>query len=143
MVPTFTETSSPELDATLSTLREQYFIPAYLSNRQRNLIYKDKYKIELENNPAFASLGDEEIPLKHVDRRTEIEARKPLVRKAFELMREPMDWQQLPMLLEGLAKTGHSPSVGQQAKLIRHAILSDHLQVIVNCLQKQDRKSVV
>ncbi|GAB7347103.1 hypothetical protein MBLNU459_g3231t1 [Dothideomycetes sp. NU459] len=135
-VPAFSETANPDLDDVLLSLRNNHFIPAYLNVRQRRLIFSDKHKTELENNPSYATLGDEEVPLTHMDRRRDIPAKRPLVKKALELMREPEDWKQLPSLLEGLTKTNGKPDVALQEKVIRKAIEADQFSVVLRCLRR-------
>ncbi|KAF1346169.1 hypothetical protein BDV97DRAFT_401524 [Delphinella strobiligena] len=136
--PVFAETSNPELDDVISSLRNNHFIPAYLNKRQRHLIFGDKYKTELENTPAYATLGDEEVELKHIDRRNDIPARKPLVKKALSLMQGHDDWRQLPGLLEGLHKSNSRPDLDFQEKIVRKAIQADQLGVVVICLNRSD-----
>lgn len=135
-LPVFAETSSPELDDVLLQLRTKHFIPAYLNKRQRHLIFGDKFKQELENNPAYATLGDEEIPLLHIDRRKDIPARKPLVLQALRLIEENDEWRQLPSLLEGLHKARPHPDLALQEKILRKLQLADQFPVILRSLRR-------
>ncbi|KAH0040133.1 hypothetical protein KCU78_g1196, partial [Aureobasidium melanogenum] len=135
-LPTFAETSSPELDDVLLQLRTKHFIPAYLNKRQRHLIFGDKFKQELENNPAYATLGDEEIPLLHIDRRKDIPARKPLILQALRLIEENDEWRQLPSLLEGLHKARPHPDLALQEKILRKLQLADQFPVILRSLRR-------
>lgn len=137
-LPTFAETSSPELDDVLLKLRTKHFIPAYLNKRQRHLIFGDKFKQELENNPAYATLGDEEIPLLHIDRRKDIPARKPLVLQALRLIEENDEWRQLPSLLEGLHKARPQPDLALQEKILRKLQLADQFPVILRSLRRSN-----
>lgn len=134
--PVFGETTSPQLDDTLLTLRNNHFIPAYLNKRQRHLIFGDKFKTELENNPAYATLGEEEVQLKHVDRRRDVPTRRPLVRKALSIMKTDEDWRQLPAMLEGLHKGQARPDVDFHEKIIRKAVQAGQLGVVVRCLNR-------
>ncbi|KAI5248150.1 hypothetical protein E4T43_01542 [Aureobasidium subglaciale] len=135
-LPTFAESSSPELDHVLLQLRTKHFIPAFLNKRQRHLIFGDKFKQELENNPAYATLGEEEIPLTHIDRRTEIPARKPLLLKALKLIEENDEWRQLPSILEGLHKARPQPDLPLQEKILRKLQLADQFPVILRSLRR-------
>lgn len=135
-LPTFAETSSPELDDVLLQLRTKHFIPAYLNKRQRHLIFGDKFKQELENNPAYATLGEEEIPLIHIDRRKDIPARKPLVLQALRLIEENDEWRQLPSILEGLHKARPQPDLALQEKILRKLQLADQFPVILRSLRR-------
>ncbi|KAJ9629787.1 hypothetical protein H2203_002168 [Taxawa tesnikishii (nom. ined.)] len=135
-LPVFTDTSSPELDHALSTLRSKHFVPAYLNKRQRNLIFKDKFKTELENTPSYATLGEEEIPLEHIDRTRDIPARVPLLQQTVDLMQAPEDWKQLPAILEGLHKAKAAVKTSFLEKTVRKAIQAGQLRTVLACLQK-------
>lgn len=71
-----------------------------------------------------------------MDRRRDIPAKRPLVKKALELMRQPEDWKQLPSLLEGLAKGDGKSTIDLQEKIIRKAIEADQFSVILRCLRR-------
>jgi len=120
----------------LLQLRTKHFIPAYLNKRQRHLIFGDKFAQELENNPAYATLGEEEIQLVHIDRRSEIPARKPLILKALSLIEENGEWRQLPSLLEGLHKARPQPDLALQEKILRKLQLADQFGVILRSLRR-------
>ncbi|KAL1302900.1 hypothetical protein AAFC00_003225 [Neodothiora populina] len=133
--PVFDETSTPALDNVLATLRDKHLIPAYLNDRQRHLVFGDKFKTELDNNPAYATLGDEEVQLRHMNRRVDIPALSPLIAKALSLMQDSQDWKQSPALLEGLRKGGHVRTRHAE-KLVRKAIQADQLGVVIRCLNR-------
>lgn len=137
-MPSFPETSSPQLDEVLLQLRTKHFIPAYLNKRQRHLIFGDKFKTELQNNPAYATLGDEEIALVHIDRTREIPARKPLVLQALGLIEENDEWNQLPSLLEGLHKAHPDSDPALQEKILRKLQQADQFSVILRCLRRSE-----
>jgi len=126
------------LNESLDTIREKYFFPAFLNRQQKNLIYKDKYKAQLENSPARVTLGDEDFDLVHVNRRTELPARRPLVNSIIEMMRQNKEWDHLIPLLEGLHTARRTPYISMQERIIRQAAEDDSLDVILSCLKKVD-----
>ncbi|KAK4978404.1 hypothetical protein LTR66_010606 [Elasticomyces elasticus] len=138
-VPAFTATSSSELDEVLETLRSKYFVPAYLNKRQRNLIYRDKYRTQLENEPINATLGDEDVPLEHIDRTKDVPKRLPLLQKAVSLMREKEDWEQVGSMLEGLRTSKAVVKADYMERLVRKANEAGMQHVILRCLQQADK----
>lgn len=90
------------------------------------------------------ALGDEEIPLQWMDRRSEIPARDPLITKAINLMLASGtagDWaQNLPALLQGLnegVKKGASSSMME--KIVRKAAEKGALGSVLPCLQQASK----
>lgn len=138
MVPTFTDSESAALNESLDTIRDRYFFPAYLNKQQRNLIYKDKYKQQLENSPAKVTLGDEDFDLVHVDRRKDLPARRPLVNSILKMMRENKEWNHLAPLLEGLHTARVTPDISMQERIIRQAAEDNSLHDVLTCLIKVD-----
>jgi len=138
VVPSFRESGSDELNDSLVTIREQYFFPAFLNKQQKNLVYKNKYKQQLENSPARVTLGDEDFDLVHVNRRTDLSARRPLVNSIIKMMREHKEWYHLVPLLEGLHTARVTPDISTQERIIRQATEDDSLNAVLACLTKVD-----
>ncbi|GAB7340353.1 hypothetical protein MBLNU457_6799t1 [Dothideomycetes sp. NU457] len=137
-VPTFRDSESDALNESLDTIRDRYFFPAYLNKQQRNLIYKDKYKQQLENSPARVTLGDEDFDLVHVDRRKDLPARRPLVNSILKMMRENKEWHHLVPLFVGLHTARVTPDISMQERIIRQAAEDDNLDAVLTCLTKVD-----
>jgi hypothetical protein len=140
-VPAFSETSSPELNDVLASMREKHFIPAYLNKQERRLIFGTKHKQNLEDNPHIITLGDEEIELKWIDRRKEIPGRAKLFHQAVDLMAETTDgqaWANLPRLLTGLQRTTARMSGSTMARIVRVAARKGRLGVIIQCLMQAE-----
>lgn len=137
-VPAFRDSESDALNESLDTIRDRYFFPAYLNKQQRNLIYKDKYKQQLENSPAKVTLGDEDFDLVHVDRRRDLPARRPLVNSILRMMRENKEWNHLVPLLEGLHTARVTPDISMQERIIRQAGEDNSLDAILTSLIKVD-----
>ncbi|KAK6433642.1 hypothetical protein LTR95_010174 [Oleoguttula sp. CCFEE 5521] len=137
-VPSFTPTSSPDLDAVLSTLRTKHMIPAALPKPTRRLIFQTKHKQTLLDNPQTATLGGEEIPLQWIERRTEIPAKRKLVKDAIRLMSESKnagDWANLPALLHGLQTCSASPPKAVLVEsIVRKSVAAGQVGVILMCL---------
>ncbi|KAK4501636.1 hypothetical protein PRZ48_007445 [Zasmidium cellare] len=139
-LPVFTESTNSELNNVLATLREQHFIPAYLREKERKMIFKPANKQFLQDNPQTTYIGDEEIKLQYIDRLRDILPRKQLVWRAINLIVEGEsgdDWQNLPKLLQGLhegVKKAAAP--GQMEKIVRKALHNEKMGIIMQCLQQ-------
>ncbi|KAK5166600.1 uncharacterized protein LTR77_008143 [Saxophila tyrrhenica] len=140
-LPTFQSTSSPELDDILSTFRSKHIIPRMLSNHDRNLIFSLKTRKYLEENPQTVTIGDEDIDLQWIDQRTEIPNRREMMWQTMRLMREgePGDWNNLPALLEGLAKVKRGANERQMAKMVRLASERGRFGIVLQCLHQARR----
>ncbi|OQO14044.1 hypothetical protein B0A48_00920 [Cryoendolithus antarcticus] len=137
-VPSFTPTSSSDLDAVLSTLRTKHMIPAALPKPTQRLIFQTKHKQTLIDNPQTATLGGEEIPLQWIERRTEIPAKRKLVKDAIQLMSQSNnaeDWANLPALLHGLQTCSASPPKAVLVEfIVRKAIAAGQVGMVLRCL---------
>ncbi|PSK36729.1 hypothetical protein B9Z65_1912 [Elsinoe australis] len=138
-VPDFAESSSAELNNVLSTLRNEHILPAYLNEAQQRLVYRKKYRSELENSTVTIAVEHEEFDLKPLDKTKLLPKRKPLVKQAIDLITEEKDWAQVYPLLEGLAKIGNAADQATIEKLIRRAALEGHFGVIAQCLRAAER----
>jgi len=135
-VPSFQPSASPELDETFTTLRQQYFVPTHLNRQQRKMIYKPKFKGDLETKPTFATLGGEDFRLEHVNPRRDLTPPKKLVSKAVQLMRETGDFKNLPSFLEGLHAMHKTPlKRHEQEALVRLATRADQFSAVLQCLR--------
>jgi hypothetical protein len=139
-IPTFHESSSPELDTTLATLRSKHFVPGYLDSHQRHLIFGTKNRKNLHDNPQSVEIGDEEIPLTWMDRRTDIPSRKALIRQALLLMEKSggnrKAWSNLPAMMVGLTHIGANLDERTMEMIVRKTIAAGRLDVIIQCLEQ-------
>lgn len=144
-VPAFTATGNPELDDVLLSMRQTHFIPAYLSEPERRMIFGTKHRQQLLDNPQSVIIGDEEIELKWIDRRKEIPNRTKLFHKAISLMSassegghegEAKAWENLPALLTGLKKAHAVPPEKAMAKIVRKAVGCGRIGIIIQCLHQ-------
>lgn len=95
-------------------------MPNHLSQHQRNLIYKGKYKKELETEPVIATIADEEFRLQHINIFADLPNRKKALKHAVNLMKEKEDWKNLPNLLQEMKIDG----VNTNAWDIQHHIVN-------------------
>ncbi|KAL8798288.1 MAG: hypothetical protein Q9200_007798, partial [Gallowayella weberi] len=138
VVPTFTPTSSPDLDALLTTFRTNVFLPSHLHSLQKNLVYKTKNHHLLTNpdEPATVQLGSETHPLKPLSRLHD----EPSTHKSFntilELCKEPKDWVNMVPFLIGLKTAGRKISSGQFEKMVRRMAEKGGLGVLLEMARR-------
>ena len=143
-IPSFTETSSPELNDVLSSIRTKHITPSYLRESERRLIFGTKFRQTLADNPQVATVGEEEVPLEWMDRTREIPNRTRLLNQAVDLMAqaESKDWQNLPALLTGLSYARSVPGEKRMERIVRKAVLAGRLDIVVQCLQQGEHSGM-
>lgn len=105
VVPSFTKTSSEEVDTALETLRKSYIMPAYLSETQQNLVFRQKHSQMLKNDEVIANINGEKFRLEPLVQNL------PNVKKAVHTITskmEPKDLDNILPLLEGFVKARSS-----------------------------------
>ncbi|CAL3970107.1 hypothetical protein PZA11_006399 [Diplocarpon coronariae] len=135
-VPAFTEVSSPKLQDLLTQIRERLFLPAHVSPRQRDLIFKEKHKKSLEAEPVVAVIADEEFTLKHLSLTKDIPQRDKVLRQVLALMKEKKDWDNLPNLLGGLMHTNFIYPESTLRKIVQAAGVAGRQDTILECLRR-------
>jgi hypothetical protein len=135
-VPTFTETSSPELDSLLSVLRSKLMLPAHLSKQQTDLIHKPKHKRLLSAEPVTAQIAGEEFQLEHIDIAKDVPAARRALNEAINLMKEKRDWDNLPSILEGFKNAKARLLPYDWNKMVRKAGLAGRSDVILECVRR-------
>ncbi len=66
-LPTFNDTTVPELNNLLSTLRNTIFLPSHLRPAQRKLVYQSRYRELLTSDPVSVEISSEEHTLQPLD----------------------------------------------------------------------------
>ncbi|KZF20291.1 hypothetical protein L228DRAFT_249962 [Xylona heveae TC161] len=135
-IPSFSPTSSPELDALLAQFRSKVFLPSHLLKRQRDLVYKEKYRSLVSNDPVMVTIGDEKFQLEHIDRTKDEPSSQQGFAQLLDLMKEPGDWKNLPGFLEGMHTAKRKLKKHQMEKMVRRANMIGRQGVIVDCVQR-------
>ena len=119
-VPSFTTTSSPELNTFLTEIRSTIFLPTALTPSQRRLVYQKKNIPLLTSDvPATVKIGSEIHTLRPLSRQNDEHSTQDSFHGALRLMREAGDWQNVFPLLEGLRKGKRGIEVNNKAKAVR------------------------
>ena len=134
----FTPTTSPELDALLSTFRTNIFLPAHLLKLQQNLIYRKKNRRLLTDTdePATAKIGNEVHALKPLNRLTDEPSTSKSLAQMVELCKEGKDWvNMVPFLIE-LKTAGRKVKGPQFEKMVRRMGEEGGLGVIIEMARR-------
>ncbi|KAI4159568.1 MAG: hypothetical protein LQ342_006478 [Letrouitia transgressa] len=143
-VPTFSSTSSQELDNILATFRSKVFLPAHLSREQQSILYRKK-NINLltsEDEPATVKIANETHRLLPLDHKEEPQTRSSLNRM-LELMKEGRDWVNLPAFLENLWLSKRKIKDWQMVKIVRRASDNGNQGIILECLRRMEKTGMV
>ncbi|KAI0114839.1 hypothetical protein F4814DRAFT_417278 [Daldinia grandis] len=115
----FTETSSPELDHLLSTIRHKIILPAYLPTDQRRKIFSPKYEKKLQSDPIIIEIDGEVLKFRHQNPFRDMPQTRRAVLDAVTLFDAPEDFANLRPLIEGVAYASRKFHHGFYCKLIR------------------------
>ncbi|GKZ20988.1 hypothetical protein AbraIFM66951_010187 [Aspergillus brasiliensis] len=140
-IPTFQQTSSPELDQALTRFREELFIPFGLGQDQRRLMFRQKYADRLEQEPVTANISeDEDFLLRPMDPQS-----RPTLKEAAEvisLMQSKEDWKNLVPFLSGLQLAKRHLKPSRLEWLVRKAGEHNALNSVVECAKQAEKTGV-
>lgn len=139
-VPSFQESSSPELDDVLQTLRTKIVVPGYLNKKQQKLIFGRRFASQLDNDPVYASIGNEEFRLQYLDPQKDIPRTSTLLEQVFELTKDHTDWQNWLSILEGLEESRNVPDL--KSKFVRRAIQAGEWNTVMQALKQVERNGL-
>lgn len=137
-IPTFSPTSSPELDQALGRFRQEIFIPSTLSKRQRLSMLKEKDAKRLEQEQITVDVGESEQytlrPRKLTDLPTKNEAGEVL-----RMMAAAKEYTNLIPFMRGLWMSNYRVSPGRWEYLMRHTRPAGKLYLILECAKQAER----
>ncbi|MCJ1385567.1 hypothetical protein MMC17_008690 [Xylographa soralifera] len=150
-LPTFPPTSSPPLDALLSTFRTNIFLPSHLLRAQRALIYRPSQQHHLTGDdpitltlPTASPLGrsTEPFTLTPLNHLRDEPATTPAFHTLLSLLRTPTDWHVLPLFLAGLHTAGRALAPALAEKMIRRAAAAGQMGIVGECARMVARTGV-
>ncbi|KAF7587283.1 hypothetical protein BBP40_007476 [Aspergillus hancockii] len=138
-IPTFSPSSSAELDQALNRFREELFIPFGLGTPQRRLMFRQKYADRLEEEPVSVPIGenDETFLLRPMDPQSR-PTKKEIV-DVLSLMQTTKDWQNLVPFLSGLRMSHRAIKSNRWQWLVRRAGQADALGSILEAAKQSER----
>ncbi|KAI9045391.1 uncharacterized protein KD926_008818 [Aspergillus affinis] len=140
-IPTFTKTSSADLDAALDHFREELFIPFGLRTSQRRTMFRQKYVDQLNEEPITVPISEtENFTLRHMD-----PLKMPSVKEAVDViakMQTTNDWQNLLPFLSGLQMSNRKIKPDRWEWVVRRAAKADALGIILECAKRSERTNL-
>ncbi|KAJ9207226.1 hypothetical protein DTO164E3_500 [Paecilomyces variotii] len=137
-IPSFSQTSSAELDQALNRFREELFVPFSLGIQQRKLIFRQKYSGRLEEEPVAVTIGDNEQfllrPMDHMTRPRKVE-----ISDVVKLMKTTKDWQNIIPFLIGLRTAKRYLDNDRWEWLMRKAAEADALGIMLECAKQSEK----
>lgn len=139
-LPTFEPSSSKDLDGLLTLIRERLLTTAFLNESQRELVLHPKWRSTLENEPVYATVGNEEVQLQPLDRFKDLPNRWKSWNQALLMAKTKEDWANMVKLLEGYHSMlkGHKMDTGRLQNFVRRARDAGQVGRIWECLRKVD-----
>lgn len=98
-------------------------------------MYKDKYKRMLTSEPVLANVNGEEFKLEHIDRTIDVPNMTSSLYKILALMQDKRDWDNLPLLLRGMTRTGIRRKAHLHYVIVKQAALAGRLDVALECVR--------
>ncbi|CAD6591011.1 MAG: hypothetical protein ASARMPRED_005146 [Alectoria sarmentosa] len=142
-LPVFHPTSSPTLDALLSTFRTNIFFPSHLILLQQDLLYrKANHALLTSDEPATVRLGDEVLQLLPLDKRRDEPPTRSSFAKVVQLMGESGDWGNMAGFLAGLKVARRKLAGWQVEKMVRRANEGGKQGVMHEILRRVEKTGV-
>lgn len=136
------ESTSSELDSVLSTFREDVFLPAHLTRTHRKRVFNRKIATKLEEEPVKVDVSGEEFRLRHVEKTRQPDSVKGLF-QAVSLMKDKKDWDNLPIIFEGMKTAGRKYKLHHLEKLVRKAGMAGRQDAILECARRVSKTDFV
>jgi hypothetical protein len=137
-IPTFSQTSSPELDQLLYRFRQDRFIPSGLPNQHRRNMFKEKHRKRLEEEPVTVAVSEvEDFTLRPMTIQE-----LPTKKDAYEVLRliaANNEWKALVPFLTGLHMSNFRLCNNRLAQLVRKASDAGKLSIIMECIRQGHR----
>jgi hypothetical protein len=138
-LPTFSPSSSSELDTLLTRFREQLFIPASLGPRHRQLVYKKKYVDQLTNQRVMVNIKGTDDQVRLQPMRIEDRPTTEDFKTAVTLMKTRADWDNLLPLLSGMKASNRRIPWQRWDWLVRKTCEAGMPNVVLRCARQSAR----
>lgn len=113
-----------------------------MTKHQQNLVYTQKYASQLENDPTYATIGDEDFLLEHMDKRKDIPNSAKSIRSVFKLTKDHDDWLNWLALLQGLHESRAKYLPKWKVEFVRKACEAGQLWVVIQALNQVERNGM-
>ncbi|KAI0180495.1 hypothetical protein GGR52DRAFT_588082 [Hypoxylon sp. FL1284] len=120
-IPTFTPTSSPQLDELLSEIRRKIILPSYLPAEQRRRIASPRFEKRLQTDPVIIEVDGEVFRFRYQDPLRTTPVARRVVAAAVARFRTADDFANLRPLLEGMVAARRRLPDALATKILRLA----------------------
>lgn len=90
----------------------------------------------LKSDPVFVDIDGEEFELEHIDRTKDVPNTVKSLFAAVDLMQTKADWDNLPLLLQGLHGANRKLKPRHAARIVRKACLAGRHDVALECARR-------
>jgi hypothetical protein len=109
----------------------------YLAETQKRLVFRDRYRERLNFERVKITIGDEEFPLRPVDRQKLPPKRE--INQAVEAMKTAQDWKNFVPLLIGARHSNYNHKTEHYEKWVRLAGKHDALGAVIEAAKQSSR----
>ena len=113
-----------------------------MTEHQQKLVYARKYASQLENDPTYATIGDEDFCLEHIDKTKNVPNAAKSIHNVFKLTKDHNDWLNWLALLRGLHEARAKCLPEWKGKFVRKACEAGQLWVVIQALNQVERNGV-
>ncbi|CAG8087859.1 unnamed protein product [Penicillium nalgiovense] len=137
-IPTFTSTSSPELDEALERFRNELFIPLALPKRQRKSVFREKYATQLQNEPITVKISETEEFTLTPKTRHDLPSKKDAL-EVLKMMVATKNFSNLFPYLSALRMSNYAINSDRWEYIIRKTSDAGKLSTIIECARQSQR----
>ncbi|KAF3027470.1 hypothetical protein E8E15_009750 [Penicillium rubens] len=137
-IPTFTSTSSPELDEALERFRNELFIPLALPKRQRKSVFREKYATQLQNEPITVKISETEEFTLTPKTRHDLPSKKDAL-EVLKMMVAAKNFSNLFPYLSALRMSNYAINSDRWEYIIRKTSDAGKLSTIIECARQSQR----
>ena len=137
-IPTFTSTSSPELDEALERFRNELFIPLALPKRQRKSVFREKYAAQLQNEPITVKISETEEFTLTPKTRHDLPSKKEAL-EVLKMMVAAKNFSNLFPYLSALRMSNYAINSDRWEYIIRKTSDAGKLSTIIECARQSHR----
>lgn len=131
------------MNEALHTIQDKIILPAYLPEKQRELVFDPKMRNYIKQNPVVIELDGLEHKFSTIDRFKDVPNSKKALAEVLTLMETREDWSNLGTLLAGYKKAGIRLHRKTYSKIVRMAGKKKQAYAIIECAKQTQKTGLV
>lgn len=132
-------TSNAQLDGLLATIREELFIPARLPDKHVRLVYSEKGRKILADEPMVVTVGGQDVELKPKARVLPVPL--TMFNQCLDAMTTAEDLDALPGLVNGFAQSKRKLRDGQLEKMARLINMRGRIDLLMHFTRSASKET--